>query len=343
MFIGHFGLGFAAKRVAPQVSLGTAFLAAQWLDLLWPTLLLLGMESVRIAPGATAVTPLVFDHYPLSHSLLAVACWGLALGALYALARGQVRGAVVVGLLVVSHWLLDAIVHVPDLPLAPGLDTMVGLGLWQSRAATLAVEIPIFAVGVWLYATSTEPIGKTGRYGLAGLVAFLAVIYAGNLFGGPASQRDRHRLGGPGAVAAGGVGLLAGHAAHGPQRAYGRAGGAPMTEVDAVTGGKGRPTRSGQRTGYGWADVPLATTARSRVRRRGTPLDRRGARPQDARDRPVVAAEPVRRPPPRECALGQSQGVGARDPARARGIGAARAGVDSHKTGGRAGAGGRRG
>jgi hypothetical protein len=185
MFIGHFGLGFAAKRVAPRVSLGTAFLAAQWLDLLWPTLLLLGMESVRIVPGATAVTPLVFDHYPISHSLVAAACWGLVLGAVYAFAKGQARGAIVVGLLVVSHWLLDAIVHVPDLPLAPGLDTMVGLGLWQSKAATLAVEVPIFAIGVWLYVTSTRATGKPGRYGLAGLVAFLALIHVGNLFGKP--------------------------------------------------------------------------------------------------------------------------------------------------------------
>jgi hypothetical protein len=81
MFIGHFGVGFAAKRVSPRVSLGTAFLAAQFLDLLWPTFLLVGLESVRIAPGATAVTPLIFDHYPISHGLAAVMGWALALGA----------------------------------------------------------------------------------------------------------------------------------------------------------------------------------------------------------------------------------------------------------------------
>jgi hypothetical protein len=185
MFIGHFGVGFAAKRVAPRVSLGTAFLAAQWLDLLWPTLLLLGMETVRIAPGATAVTPLVFDHYPISHSLLAVVCWGVAGGAMYALGKHNVRGAVVVGVLVVSHWLLDAIVHVPDLPLAPGSTTLVGLGLWGSKVATLAVEVPIFVIGVWLYATSTQANDKSGRWGLMGLVAFLAVIHVGNMFGDP--------------------------------------------------------------------------------------------------------------------------------------------------------------
>lgn len=184
MFIGHFGIGFAAKRVAPRLSLGTAFLAAQWLDLLWPTLLMLGVETVRIAPGATAVTPLVFEHYPVSHSLVAVIAWGLALGAVYGVTRRSARGAVLVGALVVSHWLLDLIVHVPDLPVLPA-GPMVGLGLWQSKAATLAVEIPIFAAGAWLYATSTRASDKVGRYGFMGLVAFLALVHAGNLFGDP--------------------------------------------------------------------------------------------------------------------------------------------------------------
>jgi hypothetical protein len=185
MFIGHFGLGFAAKRIAPRVSLGTAFLAAQFVDLLWPTFLLMGVESVRIAPGATAVTPLVFEHYPISHSLLAVIGWGVALGAAYALITKNTRGAFVVGALVASHWVLDVIVHVPDLPLMPGVDTMVGLGLWQSRAATLAVEIPIFTAGVWLYVKSTHAKDKVGSYALIGLIAFLAVIHAANLFGSP--------------------------------------------------------------------------------------------------------------------------------------------------------------
>jgi hypothetical protein len=185
MFIGHFGLAFAAKRVAPRVSLGSAVLAAQFLDLLWPSLLLLGVESVRIAPGATAVTPLIFEYYPISHSLLAVLGWAGAAGAAYAFWRRNMRGALVLALLVVSHWILDAIVHVPDLPLAPSAGTLVGLGLWQSKAATLAVEIPIFVAGVWLYLRSTRAKDKVGRYGLAGLVAFLALVYLGNLAGEP--------------------------------------------------------------------------------------------------------------------------------------------------------------
>ena len=186
MFIGHFGVGFAAKRVAPRVSLGTAFLAAQWVDLIWPTFLLLGWEKVRIAPGATAMTPLVFESYPISHSLLAVVLWALVLGALHFLVKRDPRSAIVVGLLVVSHWVLDAIVHVPDLPLTPEGSARVGLGLWQSTAATLAVEVPIFAIGVWLYAKATwSALDKVGRGAFVGLVAFLALVHAGNVFGAP--------------------------------------------------------------------------------------------------------------------------------------------------------------
>lgn len=184
MFIGHFALAFAAKRVAPRMSLGTAFLAAQFLDLLWPTLLLLGIERVRIAPGATAATPLVFEHYPVSHSLLAVALWSLLLAAAHGLATRRTRDALLVGALVATHWLLDALVHVPDLPLAPG-GPWVGLGLWNSVLATVAIEVPLFLGGVWLYLRATRATTRAGRIGLVALVVLLLAIYAGNLFGPP--------------------------------------------------------------------------------------------------------------------------------------------------------------
>jgi hypothetical protein len=185
MFIGHFGVSFAAKRAAPRLSLGTAFLAAQFLDLLWPTFLLIGLESVRIVPGATAVTPLVFVYYPISHSLAAVLTWAGFLGAVYFFVRKDALSAVVLALLILSHWLLDAVTHIPDLPLAPGGGPLVGLGLWQSVAATLAVEVSIFAWGIWLYVKATPTMDKLGRWGLAGLVVFLALLHLGNLFGPP--------------------------------------------------------------------------------------------------------------------------------------------------------------
>ncbi|HUT42166.1 MAG TPA: hypothetical protein VM011_12570 [Gammaproteobacteria bacterium] len=185
MFIGHFGAGFAAKSVAPNISLGTLFLAAQFLDLLWPTLLQLGVERVRIEPVAGGVNPLVFEHYPVSHSLAAVACWALLVGLVYLLIRREPRGAIVLGFLVISHWLLDAIVHRPDLPLLPGHDTLVGLNAWSSLPLTLVIEGSLFALGVWLYMRTTSPVDAVGKWGLAGLMLFLFVIYLGSLFGSP--------------------------------------------------------------------------------------------------------------------------------------------------------------
>lgn len=185
MFLGHFGAGFAGKAAAPRVSLGTLFLAAQLLDLLWPTLLLVGLERVEIAPGATRVTPLDFVSYPISHSLLAVVLWGLALGGVFWLARRSVRGAAVVGALVVSHWLLDLVVHRPDLPLVPGGGARLGLGLWHSLPATLVVELAVLGVGLALYLRRTRARGRAGSLGLWGLVAFLLAIYAANLLGPP--------------------------------------------------------------------------------------------------------------------------------------------------------------
>lgn len=185
MFIGHYAAGLAAKAVAPRTSLGTLLLAAGFIDLLWPVFLLLGLERVRIAPGITAATPLDFEHYPLSHSLLAVTGWAVGLGAAYQWLRRYPRGAVVVGLLVVSHWMLDALAHRPDLPIVPGSEARVGMGLWYSVPATLAVELTLFAAGWWLYLRATRPVAGRRQWPLWGLAAFLLVVYAGNLFGEP--------------------------------------------------------------------------------------------------------------------------------------------------------------
>lgn len=185
MFLGHYAAALAAKKAAPRASLGTFIFAAQLLDLLWPPLLLLGLEHVRVDPGHTAMTPLDFVSYPISHSLLAVLGWGALLGGVYWLAGRYRRGAVVVAALVVSHWVLDAVVHVPDLPLVPGGEVMVGLGLWNSVPATLVLEILLFVGGILLYTRTTRAVDGIGRWGLWGLVAMLAVIYAMNVLGPP--------------------------------------------------------------------------------------------------------------------------------------------------------------
>jgi len=185
MFVGHFGVGFAAKKVAPRTSLGTLFLAAQFIDLLWPILLLLGLETVRIVPGFTAATPLEFTNYPITHSLAGVLVWAVLFGFVYSALRRYPRGAWVLGVLVVSHWLLDAIVHSPDLPLAPGVDTYVGLGLWNSLLGTIVIEAAILGIGLWLYLGITEAMDPIGRVGLAAFVVVVVAIWLLNIFGPP--------------------------------------------------------------------------------------------------------------------------------------------------------------
>jgi hypothetical protein len=186
MFIGHFALGFGAKRAAPSVSLGTLFLACQFADLLWPSLVLLGIEVVKVQPGDTAVTPLTFVSYPYSHSLVALLVWGAVFGAAYVLIRkSRVAAGVVIGALVLSHWVLDVLSHRPDMPVTIGGSTRLGFGLWDSRPATIAVELLLFAVGVGIYARFTEARDRRGNFGFWGLVGFLAGVYFINLFGPP--------------------------------------------------------------------------------------------------------------------------------------------------------------
>jgi len=180
MFIGHFALGFAAKRAAPRLSLAALFAAAQLADLIWPFLLAAGVEQVRIQPGITAFTPLDFISYPYSHSLLALVLWGLLFGGACAVVVRDRRVMLVVAALVVSHWVLDWITHRPYMPLYPG-SAKVGLGLWNSIPGTIAVEVAMFAVGVWMYAQATRPRDAIGRRAFAAFVGFLLAAYFGSM------------------------------------------------------------------------------------------------------------------------------------------------------------------
>jgi hypothetical protein len=184
MFVGHYGLAFAAKRVAPRTSLGTLFLAAQLVDLIWPILLLMGVERVRIAQSDNPFLRLAFEWYPWTHSLVTGLLWGALFGTLYAFRRGDRRGAVVTGALVVSHWVLDLVTHVPDLPIYPG-GPLAGFGLWRSFGGTMIVEALILAAGVVVYSGRTKPADRSGRYGFFALVAFLGLIYAANAVSPP--------------------------------------------------------------------------------------------------------------------------------------------------------------
>ena len=185
MFLGHFAVGLAAKRLTPYTSLGTLLLSSQLLDLMWPSLLMAGLEVVRIDPGHTAVTPLDFVSYPWSHSLLMAAVWALLFAGLYAVVRRYPRGGVVLLTLVLSHWVLDLIVHRADLPLVPFGGPRVGFGLWYSLPATVVVEAVLLALGVYIYARNTEAVDTIGSRALVAFVVALGVIYAATILGPP--------------------------------------------------------------------------------------------------------------------------------------------------------------
>lgn len=176
MFIGHHAAALVAERYAPRLGLGVLFAASMWIDLLWPILLLLGIEHVAVQPGYTAYMPLNFTYYPYTHSLAMVLVWSLIWGfGYYAFTRFK-RGAVIVGLMVLSHWVLDLLVHRPDLPLWPG-GPMVGFDVWRSRPWTNVIEITFFVIGLTFYLRRTRPRDRAGAIALWSLVVFLAIMH----------------------------------------------------------------------------------------------------------------------------------------------------------------------
>jgi membrane-bound metal-dependent hydrolase YbcI (DUF457 family) len=180
MFLGHYGIALAAKRAAPDTSLGTFTFAAQFLDELWPILLLVGVEHVSVDPSYMPANALVFTSYPISHSLALSLLWGALIGLVYFMRRRDSRVALLVGLAVVSHWLLDVPMHAPDLPLWPGSSVRVGLGLWNSIPATIIIELLFFGAGLWSYLRSTRAQDKIGTWALWSLVvALLAIFFIG--------------------------------------------------------------------------------------------------------------------------------------------------------------------
>jgi hypothetical protein len=184
MFLGHFGLGFAGKRLAPRMSLGSLFLAVEFADLVFWILTLVGAEHFRVSPGATRVTPMDFYDYPWSHSLAALAIWAAVVGAIYAISRGSLAGGLVLALGVVSHWVLDVIVHRPDMPV--GLHgPYLGLDLWNSLPLTIAAEAVVFGAGLAVYLAATRARDPIGVWSLCALVVFLVGAWLASVLGPP--------------------------------------------------------------------------------------------------------------------------------------------------------------
>ena len=188
MFLGHYGVALALKRAEPKLSLGTLFVAVQLADLLWGIFLLLGWEQARIVPGHTAITPLEFLSYPISHSLVGALAWSFVAAALYYSwpTRDTSRhwqAAAMVGLAVFSHYPLDALVHIPDLPLSGNSSVRLGLGLWNSPAATLIAEAVVFGIGLAIYVARRSNRHPVRLRRLVIVVLLLVGTYVASLFG----------------------------------------------------------------------------------------------------------------------------------------------------------------
>lgn len=184
MFVGHLAVALGAKKVEPKMPLAAGVAASYGLDLLWPVLLLAGAERVRVEPGATAFTPLAFESYPWSHSLLMVAVWAIIVVVVSTALSGDLKVGGVLGGLVLSHWALDAVVHRPDLPLWPD-GPVVGLGLWDSIAGTFLLEGTLLIGGVLLYRSIFKPKSRQGTVALASLLALSVAIWASGPYAPP--------------------------------------------------------------------------------------------------------------------------------------------------------------
>ncbi len=178
MFVGHLAVALAGKRAAPTVNLGWLMAGVIALDLVWPLFVLAGIERVQIAPGATAFTPLIFEYYPWSHSLVMSVVWGLVLAGLARWRQVPSSAFWLLVALVVSHWVLDFASHAPDMPLWPGPSPRFGLGLWNSIAWTFVVEGAIWLAGLVTYLRMRRSWNRTSRIAFWSLVAVTTVMWA---------------------------------------------------------------------------------------------------------------------------------------------------------------------
>ena len=186
MFLGHYGVAFALKRVEPKISLGTLFVATQLVDILWGIFLLFGWEHVRVLPDDNPLLTLQFYDYPISHSLVGSLAWGLVAAALYYSwpTRDTTRhwqASALVGAAAASHWLLDLIVHLRDLPLMGNDTPKLGLGLWRHVGLTIGLELLLLAGGVALYLQSRSRRHPVRSVRLAVLLVLLLGTYAASI------------------------------------------------------------------------------------------------------------------------------------------------------------------
>jgi hypothetical protein len=190
MFLGHYGVAFALKRAEPKLSLGTLFVAVQLLDLLWGTFVLLGWEHARIVPDNPPLTQLEFWDFPISHSLVGALTWSIVAAACYYSwpTRNTTRhwqAAAIVGVAVFSHYPLDVLVHLPDLPIMGNDSPKLGLGLWNHPVATMVAELLVFGLGLVVYVGLRSKRHPVRVLRLAVLVVLVLGTYLASLYGPP--------------------------------------------------------------------------------------------------------------------------------------------------------------
>ena len=184
MFVGHYAASLALKRFEKRVSLGVLFLAVQFVDIVFFPLVLLGIERLNIVENFTQSTHFELEYMPFTHSLVAFLIWA---SLAYAFFRWVIvksnSVAIVVALAVMSHWLLDIVVHTPDMPVWSDASLKLGLGLWNNAVATYLLEAALLVAGLWLYLRSTSATSKTGKYGMGVFVVVLLLVNIVNIFG----------------------------------------------------------------------------------------------------------------------------------------------------------------
>ncbi len=192
MFVGHYSVAFAAKSDRNKIPLWVLFIAVQFLDYIWATLVLLGIEKLRVTKGFTAGSMLDSYFHPYSHSLIAAIAWSCVAGLAYKIfcsrrrflyrkyAAFMVGAAVFSHWILVSHWILDLIAHPRDLAIYDNT-WKVGFGLWNYRDPEFALEIGLLGVGIMLYLTRNAMLairkGAVITFGVA-----LVVIQMGDTY-----------------------------------------------------------------------------------------------------------------------------------------------------------------
>ena len=195
MFVGHYALGLATKQLAPRTSLGALIAAPILLDLLWPIFLLVGWEYVTIQPSTNPFLRLQFDSYPISHGLVAVIGWATLFASIYFGFARYLVGAITIWFGVISHWLLDYVVHRPDLPLSAGGSRLLGLGLWNRPKITMAIELVMFAAGILIYLRATKAKNALGNFAFWFFVLALVGLYAAVIFAPPPTSVRKVAIG----------------------------------------------------------------------------------------------------------------------------------------------------